>query len=130
MAIGSTHDRRSVSVHLRGLACFPVLPCFPVTGHRLIAVGLAVWTLIACFPARAQQANQPSYDPRQTEKRFDDQQSSQQANGRPRIPSPQFAWPRGQGDSKPLFVLRHVSVSGAAAIPQDRLVTTYQPYIG
>jgi hemolysin activation/secretion protein len=95
-----------------------------------MAVGLAVWALIACFPAQAQHANQPGYDPRQTEKRFEDQQSSQGANGRPRLPSPQFARPDGQGDSKPLFVLRRVSITGAVAIPQDRLVTSYQPYIG
>jgi hemolysin activation/secretion protein len=43
---------------------------------------------------------------------------------------PQFARPEEQGDSKPLFVLRHVSISGAVAIPQERLVATYQPYIG
>jgi len=95
-----------------------------------MAASLAVWTLIACFPAQAQHANQPGYDPRQTEKRFEDQQSSQGANGRPRLPSPQFARPDGQGDSKPLFVLQRVSITGAVAIPQDRLVTTYQPYIG
>jgi len=86
--------------------------------------------MIACFPAQAQQANQPGYDPRQTENRFDDQQSSQGANGRPRLPSPQFARPEGQGDPRPLFVLRHVSISGAVAIPQERLATTYQSYIG
>jgi hemolysin activation/secretion protein len=95
-----------------------------------MAASLAIWTLIACFPAQAQHANQPGYDPRQTEKRFENQQSSQGANGRPRLPSPQFARPDGQGDSKPLFVLRRVSITGAVAIPQDRLVTTYQPYIG
>jgi hemolysin activation/secretion protein len=43
---------------------------------------------------------------------------------------PRFARPEGQGDSKPLFVLRHVSITGAVAIPQDRLVTAYQPYVG
>lgn len=95
-----------------------------------MAVGLAVWTLIACVPAQAQHANQPGYDPRQTEKRFEEQQSSQGANGRPRLPSPQFARPKGQGGARPLFVLRRVSITGAVAIPQDRLVTTYQSYIG
>lgn len=95
-----------------------------------MAAGLAMWTLIACLPAHAQHANQPGYDPRQTERRFDSQQSSQGANGRPRLPSPQFARPEGQGDTKPLFVLRHVSISGAVAIPQDRLAATYQSYIG
>jgi hemolysin activation/secretion protein len=94
-----------------------------------LAASLALST-VACLPAHAQQANQPGYDPRQIEKRFDDQQSSQGANGRPRLPSPQFAGTKGQADSKPLFVLRRVSIIGAVAIPQDRLVTTYQPYIG
>jgi hemolysin activation/secretion protein len=100
-----------------------------VVRYCLLAVSLALWT-IACFPAQAQHANQPGYDPRQTEKRFEDQQSSQGANGRPRLPLPQFARPEGQGDSKSLFVLRRVSITGAVAIPQDRLVTTYQHYIG
>ena len=94
-----------------------------------MAAGLAMWTLIACLPAHAQHANQPGYDPRQTERRFDAQQSSQGANGRPRLPSPQFARPEGQGDSKPLFVLQHVSITGAVALPQDRLAATYQSYI-
>jgi hemolysin activation/secretion protein len=92
--------------------------------------GVGLWIIIACLPAQAQQANQPGYDPRQIEKRFDDQQSSQGANGRPRLPLPQFARPEGQGDSRPLFVLRHVSITGAVAIPQERLAATYQSYIG
>ncbi|MET0876383.1 MAG: ShlB/FhaC/HecB family hemolysin secretion/activation protein [Tardiphaga sp.] len=92
-----------------------------------ISLGLSS---LACYPAHAQQANQPGYDPRQTERRFEVQQSSQGANARPRLPSPQFARPEGQGDTKPLFVLRHVSIAGAAAIPQDRLAATYHPYIG
>src|SRR5882724_4992799 len=93
-------------------------------------VGWVLWTLMACLPAQAQQANQPGYDPRQTEKRFEDQQSRQSPAGRPRLPAPQFARPEGQGNSKPLFVLRRVSIGGATAIPSDRLATTYQPYIG
>lgn len=74
--------------------------------------------------------NQPGFDPRQIEKRFEDQQTSQGGDARPRLPSPQFAAAAGQGDGKPLFVLRRVSVSGAVAISADRLVTSYQPYIG
>src|SRR5213080_4205315 len=124
MARGPTNDRRRASVHLLKRVCAAVV------WHRFPTTGVALSILIACLPAQAQHANQPSYDPRQTEKRFDDQQSSQGANGRPRLPSPQFAQPEGQGDSKPLFVLRHVSIASAVAIPQDRLVTAYQPYIG
>jgi hemolysin activation/secretion protein len=89
-----------------------------------------VWIIMACFPAQAQQANQPGYDPRQTEKRFEDQQSGQGSTARPRLPSPQFARPEGQGNSRPLFVLRYVSISGAVAVPQERLAETYQSYIG
>jgi len=91
---------------------------------------LGMWVQIVCFPAQAQQANQPGYDPRQTEKRFEDQQSARSPAGRPRLPMPQFARTAGQGDSKPLFVLQSVSITGAVAIPQGLLVTAYQPYIG
>ncbi|MBT1511631.1 ShlB/FhaC/HecB family hemolysin secretion/activation protein [Bradyrhizobium sp. SRL28] len=124
MARGSTNDRRRVSVHLLKRICAPV------AWHRFPTAGLGLWIIIACFPAQAQQANQPGYDPRQTEKRFEDQQSRQGPTARPRMPMPQFARPEGQGDSKPLFVLRHVSITGAVAIPQERLVTVYQPFIG
>ena len=91
---------------------------------------LGLWVQFVCFPAQAQQANQPGYDPMQTERRFEDQQSAQSATGRPRLPISQFARPAGQGDSKPLFVLQSVSITGAVAIPQGLLVTAYQPYIG
>src|SRR5882724_11744583 len=124
MARGPTNDRRRASVYL------PKRFCAPVVWHRFPIVGLGLWIIIACVPAQAQQANQPGYDPRQTEKRFEDQQSGQGSTARPRLPSPQFARPEGQADSRPLFVLRHVSISGAVAIPQDRLAATYQSYIG
>jgi len=91
---------------------------------------LGMWVQIVCFPAQAQHANQPGYDPRQTERRFEDQQSVRSSGGRPRLPMPQFARTAGQGDSKPLFVLQSVSITGAVAIPQSRLVTAYQLYIG
>ena len=124
MARGPTNDRRRVPVDLLKRVCAPV------AWHRFPTACLGLWIIIACFPAQAQQANQPGYDPRQTEKRFEDQQSRQGPTARPRLPMPQFARPEEQGDSKPLFVLRHVSITGAVAIPQERLVTAYQPYIG
>ncbi|MGY2905268.1 ShlB/FhaC/HecB family hemolysin secretion/activation protein [Bradyrhizobium sp. URHC0002] len=124
MANGPTNDRRRVCVNLLKRVCAAV------AWHRFPTVGLGLWIIIGCFPAQAQQANQPGYDPRQTEKRFEDQQSRQGSTARPRLPMPQFARPEEQGDSKPLFVLRHVSISGAVAIPQERLVATYQSYVG
>src|SRR5262249_45087661 len=101
-----------------------------VARHRFPTVVLGLWVVVACFPARAQQANQPGYDPRQTEKRFEDQQSGRGPAARPRLPTPQFARPEGQGDTTPLFVLRHVSITGAVAISQDRLIAAYQSLIG
>src|SRR5439155_11869019 len=111
MASGQTTDRGVVSVQLRSRARSSV------TGYLSLVASLGFWTLIACLPAQAQQANQPGYDPRQTEKRFEDQQSRQSPGGRPRLPSPQFARREGQGNSKPLFILRRVSIGGATAIP-------------
>jgi len=124
MARGVIGDRRSVFVELlkRGRSAF--------SQHRLVAGGLGLWALMAGLPAQAQQASQPGYDPRQTEKRFEDQQSAQSPAGRPGLPTAQFARPEGQGNSKPLFVLQKVSITGAVAIPQGRLVTAYRPYIG
>ena len=124
MASGSTSAPRLASVHLRRRVCSPVVR------HRLTTFALGMWVQIVCFPAQAQQANQPGYDPRETERRFEDQQSVRSSGGRPRLPMPQFARTAGQGDSKPLFVLQSVSITGAVAIPQGRLVTAYQPYIG
>src|SRR5258705_177331 len=124
MARGPTTDRGVASVQLRNRVRSLV------TGCRFRVAGWGLWTLVACLPAQAQQANQPGYDPRQTEKRFEDQQSRQSPAGRPRLPTPQFGRSEGQGNSKPLFVLRRVSIGGATAIPSERLATTYQPYIG
>nr|WP_246738724.1 ShlB/FhaC/HecB family hemolysin secretion/activation protein [Bradyrhizobium sp. CCBAU 051011] len=95
-----------------------------------MVIGLGLCASAGCFAANAQHANQPAYDPKQTEKRLEDQQSGQGANGRPKLPSPHFAGAERQGNAMPLFVLRRVSITGAVAIPQDRLVMAYQPYIG
>ncbi len=124
MANGSTKVSRSASVQLRTRTPARVV------SHLLSAVSLAVLGALICPPATAQQANQPGYDPIQTEKRFERQQSDQAPAGRPRIPAAQFARPEGRLDTKPMFVLRRVSITGATAIPGDRLATAYQPYLG
>lgn len=38
--------------------------------------------------------------------------------------------PEGTADTKPMFVLRGVSLSGAHAIPRDQITSVYQPYLG
>ena len=74
-------------------------------------------------------ASQPAFDPRQTEKRFDDWQSGE-TPARPRLPMPNLARPNVGADTRPLFELHHVTIVGARAIPPDPLAAAYQPYIG
>src|SRR5947207_4506317 len=75
--------------------------------------------LSATAPARAEQANQTGFDPRQAEKHFvDDLRSEQSQRARPALRLPSLARPALQADSRPLFVLRGVSPAGASAIPQ------------
>ena len=77
----------------------------------------------------AQQANQPGFDPRQTEKYFDNQ-AEQETLSRPPVTLPTVGQPNTGGDTKPQFVLRGINVSGAQAIPHDRIAAVYQPYLG
>lgn len=125
MANGVAKSQTSPSVELRACAVASV------TGHRFLFAALGFLAAdFASLPAQAQQANS-GYDPRQTEKRFETpQQSDSNPAARPRIPAAPFARPEGRGDTKPLFVLHHVFVVGAVAIPRDRLATAYQPYLG
>ena len=83
---------------------------------------------MACGSVQAQQATPPGYDPKQTEKRFEDQ--AQTPAGRPRLPTPQFGRAETHGDAKPLFVLRHISITGAAALPPARLAELYKAFVG
>jgi hemolysin activation/secretion protein len=124
MANGFTHNQAAPSVELPDRR--------PTSGRGIGWVMAGVLLLAACasMPARAQQANQPAYDPRQTEKRFEDLQSGQGPTTRSRLPMPRLARPEGQADTRPLFVLRRVAITGAVAIPRDRLATAYQPYLG
>ena len=87
-------------------------------------------SVIASVPAKAQQASQPAFDPRQTEKRFDSQQSEQAQSARSGLQMPLMSRSETAPDSKPLFVLLKVSLTGAQAIPPDQLSKAYQPYLG
>ena len=81
-------------------------------------------------PASAQQAAQPGFDPRATEKRFDGSQSEPTPAARSSLRMPHLSRPEARADSKPLFDLRRVSLVGAEAIPSDQLVRVYYPYLG
>jgi len=91
---------------------------------------LLISAMVAPIPATAQHASQPGFDPRQTEKRFDALQAEQTPVSRSALRMPQLSRQEARGDSRPLFELRQVSLSGAHAIPNDQLVTGYQPYLG
>jgi hemolysin activation/secretion protein len=85
---------------------------------------------VATRPAHAQQANQPGFDPRQTEKYFDDRQSGHERPVQPAPRTPTLARPEATADGKPLFVLHAVSVIGASALPPGQLAATYRSYLG
>src|SRR6266581_370862 len=91
---------------------------------------LIISAIVSSVPAKAQQASQPGFDPRQTEKRFDASQSGQTPATRSALRMPLLSRPEVQADSKPLVKLRQVSVTGALTIPADQLITAYQPYLG
>src|SRR5512140_336123 len=96
----------------------PRPPCGP---GRFALPGLAlILSAIASMPAKAQQANQPGFDPRQTERRFDVPQSGQPPSARPAVRMPSVSRPEGTPDARPMFVLRGVSLTGAHAIAHDQ----------
>jgi hemolysin activation/secretion protein len=106
-------------------------PQAPKTLHPATFVFTSVLWLATVVPVAAQQANQPAFDPRQTEKYFDDQRSRPaESLPQPGLKMPQLARPQAAADVKPLFVLRAVSLAGVAAIPDRRLAEIYQPYLG
>jgi hemolysin activation/secretion protein len=106
--------------------------------RRIARVGkrhlLTTMALLAPFFAEvpqtfAQQANQPGFDPRQTEKYFENQ-TERESLSRPPVRLPTIDRPNTGGDTKPQFVLRGINVSGARAISPDRIAAVYQPYVG
>jgi hemolysin activation/secretion protein len=95
----------------------------------LVSLVLAL-SAVMSGPAKAQQASQPGFDPRQTEKRFDALESGQTQPARPALRMPVLSRPEVSAGTGPLFVLRGISLTGAHAIPHDRIITAYQPYLG
>src|SRR3954454_19331592 len=86
---------------------------------RRVFTGLALLVPLILSPlsSKAQQVNQPGFDPRQTEKKFDGPESDQAAASRSGLKMPLLSRPEVQADSTPLFDLRQVSLSGARAMP-------------
>ncbi|RXH07444.1 ShlB/FhaC/HecB family hemolysin secretion/activation protein [Bradyrhizobium guangzhouense] len=93
------------------------------------ALALLGPTFAGISPALAQQANQPGFDPRQPEKYFENQ-TEQESLRRPPVKLPSVGQRNPAGDTKPQFVLRDITITGAHAIPHDRIVAVYQTYLG
>ena len=93
------------------------------------ALALQIATLTGISQSLAQQANAPGFDPRQPEKYFENQ-AEKESLSRPPVRLPAVGQANTGGDTKSQFVLRGVKVSGAHAIPGDRIATVYQPYLG
>jgi hemolysin activation/secretion protein len=98
--------------------------------HRVtLFAAIAALIVSLATPARAQQAN-PGFDPRQTEKHFDDLESGQRRSAKPPLRVPSLERPEITADSKPLFVLRAIFVIGVSAILHEDLAATWRPYLG
>ena len=80
--------------------------------------------------AHAQQATSSGFDVRETERRFEVQDSTQGPNGRRGVNVPGVSQGETQADPTPIVVLRNVSLTGAHAIPPARLADAWQPFIG
>jgi len=98
--------------------------------HRVtLFAAIAALASSLVTPARAQQAN-PGFDPRQTEKHFDDLEPGQRRSAKPPLRVPSLERPEITADSKPLFVLRAISVIGVSAVLHEDLAATWRPYLG
>jgi hemolysin activation/secretion protein len=107
------------------------------TNHRADAVPrwnqhslLWVLCIFSAMPAVAQQAGQVGVDVRQLERRFEQQELGQSADGGRGVAIPRVVRSESSVDATPLFVLRKVSIAGASAIPLEELAAASQPYIG
>lgn len=97
-----------------------------------LTLGVAAFLMVVRMtPLHAQPTSQPAYDPTQFNQRFSGKQVERSAAGQPRLSMPKLARPAmPSADPTPLFVLRHISIVGATAIPRDQLAPAYQLYVG
>ena len=109
-------------IHERSAAC----PPWNYGGAFAFVLGLFAISV----SAHAQQATSSGFDVRETERRFEVQDSTQGPNGRRGVNVPGVSQGETQADPTPIVVLRNVSLTGAHAIPPARLADAWQPFIG
>ncbi len=76
------------------------------------------------------RASPSSVDVRQLERRFEEQESAQSADGKRGVAVPRVSRSETAADPTPLFVLRKVSLTGAHAIAPDELAAAWRPFVG
>ena len=109
-------------IHERSAAC----PPWNYGGAFAFVLGLFAISV----SAHAQQATSSGFDVRETERRFEVQDSTQGPNGRRGVNVPGVSRGETPADPTPIVVLRNVSLTGAHAIPPARLADAWQPFIG
>lgn len=109
-------------IHERSAAC----PPWNYGGAFAFVLGLFAISV----SAHAQQATSSGFDVRETERRFEVQDSTQGPNGRRGVNVPGVSQGETPADPTPIVVLRNVSLTGAHAIPPARLAGAWQPFIG
>ena len=111
-----------LGIHERSAAC----PPWNYGGAFAFVLGLFAISV----SAHAQQATSSGFDVRETERRFEVQDSAQGPNGRRGVNVPGVSQGETSADPTPIVVLRNVSLTGAHAIPPARLADAWQPFIG
>jgi hemolysin activation/secretion protein len=94
-----------------------------------LALSAIVMLPLAAPVARAEQATQPTFNTRQTEKYFDDLQTQREPAPPPSVPHVS-AGAGAASAGKPLFVLHAVVLTGATTLDKAELAAAYQPFLG
>jgi hemolysin activation/secretion protein len=103
--------------------------------HNLLSTGVQILglTMVVMWAGSAwaqQSAAPPRYDPRQTEKSIETLQNGQ-GQGKPPVRLPSVPKPEAAGaDTRPMFKLRGVAITGAHTLPSAAIAETYKPYLG
>jgi len=103
----------------------------PRRGAVSVAVPAVASILAATVtPTVAQQARSPQPDIGRTERRFDALEAEQRRAKSSAVALPQVANPATGADTRPLFRLAGVTVTGATQIPPDAIAATWGPFVG
>jgi hemolysin activation/secretion protein len=94
------------------------------------AVVLILSAMVCDIAVAQQTSRQPRPDPYQTEKNIDALKTERQRARTSPVQLPNVARPEISTDTRPLFKLTAVSVTGARVLSRDAIAEAYRPYIG